>query len=69
MDKPQSDHIENVIRQAAENVSTPFKEEAWKKMEVLLDKEFRKRRRPAVIWRWSLLLLAGASQFSMDTQQ
>ncbi|MEJ7767428.1 MAG: hypothetical protein WKF89_06435 [Chitinophagaceae bacterium] len=53
MDKQQFDHIENRIRQAAENISTPFNEGAWQKMEVLLDKELYKKRRRGFIWWWS----------------
>src|SRR2546421_7049424 len=57
MDNQQSDYIEARIRQAAESLSPPVNEEAWRKMEVLLDKEFNKDRRRGLIWLSSLLLL------------
>lgn len=59
MDKQQSDHIENHIRQAADEISITFKEEAWKRMEVKLDNEFNKDRRRGFIWWWFSLILLG----------
>ena len=63
MDKQPSDHIENQFRQAAENFLPPQNEEAWEKMNALLDKDKSKKR--PVIWFWFLaflgcLLLGGA---------
>ncbi|MEJ7737090.1 MAG: outer membrane beta-barrel protein [Chitinophagaceae bacterium] len=55
MDKQHFDHIENRIRQAAENISPPFKDEAWKNMEMLLEKEHNRKRR-GIIWWWPLSL-------------
>lgn len=67
MDKQQSDHIEQRIRQAAENFTPPYKEEGWDKMEVLLDKEFNKKRRRGFIWWWFglfvFLLIGGCFYF------
>ncbi len=58
MDKQQFDHIDNRIRQAADEISVSFNEEAWKKMEVKLDNEFNKDRRRGIIWwRFSFMLL------------
>lgn len=59
MDKQQSDHIENRIRQAADEISISFNEEAWKRMEVKLDNEFNKNRRRGFIWWWFSLILLG----------
>jgi hypothetical protein len=53
MAKQHSDNIEDRFREAAENISFPPNEEAWDKMEALLDKD--KRRRPVFAW-WFLLL-------------
>ena len=55
MDKQQSDHIENRFRQAADNFLPPQNEEAWKRMEALLDKD-PDRRKPFILW-WMLALL------------
>lgn len=65
MDKQQSDHIENRIRQAAEGINPPFKEEAWLKMEELLNNEVTKRRRKGFFWWWflPLLLVGGIAVF------
>ncbi len=59
MDKQQSDHIDNRIRKAADEISITFKEEAWKRMEVKLDNEFNKDRRRGFIWWWFSLMLLG----------
>ncbi len=56
MDKEQFDHIETLFRQAAVNISPPVNEEAWKKMELLLDREFQKKRRRAIFWWWPVFL-------------
>lgn len=55
MDKRQSDNIEDRFRQAADNFTPPLNEEAWKRMEVLLDKDPKKRK--PFIWWWMLGLL------------
>lgn len=54
----QFEYIENKIKAAAENNQPVFEEQAWTKMEALLDKD--KKRRPFV-WLWFLvpLFLAG----------
>jgi hypothetical protein len=39
MSKKQFDHIENRIREAAENSEPPFDEMAWSRMDALLNKE------------------------------
>lgn len=57
MDKGQFDHIETFFRQAAMNFSPSVNEEGWKRMEVLLDREFYKKRRRAVIWWWWPVIL------------
>jgi hypothetical protein len=62
MREEQFDHIENRIREAAENSHPGFEEAAWEKMEALLDAD--KKRRPFG-WLWALaplllLLVTGA---------
>ncbi len=59
MDKQQFDHIDNRIRQAADEISVPLNEEAWKMMEVKLDNEFNKDRRRGIIWWWFSFMLVG----------
>jgi hypothetical protein len=49
------EHIENKIKEAAENNEIVFEENSWKKMEALLDKE--DKRKPFV-WLWFLLPIA-----------
>lgn len=58
MDFEQYKHTENKIREAAQNHSVDFDEQAWAKMEKLLDK--KPRNRPFVPW-WTLpvILLMG----------
>lgn len=56
MDKGQFDHIETFFRQAAMNFSPSANEEGWKRMEVLLDREFHKKRRRAIFWWWPMIL-------------
>ena len=53
--KKQFEYIENKIKQAAENSQQAFDEQAWDKMEVLLDKEEKKRR--PFFWWWFVLPL------------
>jgi hypothetical protein len=50
--KPFKD-IEQMMKDAAEGYEHPFEEAAWRKMEVLLDKD-KDRRRP-ILWLWWLL--------------
>lgn len=70
MSKEQFDKkIDFLARKAAENYSLPFTEEAWGKMEALLDKEEKKKR--PIIWWWSataILLLAGIGYFLLNHQ-
>lgn len=56
MDKEQFDHIETFFRQAAMNISPSANEEGWKRMEVLLNREFHKKRRRAIFWWWPMIL-------------
>lgn len=57
--KKQFDHIEEKIKQAAENNLPPFDEKAWQLMEAKLDNE-NKKRRPFLWWMVLPLLLAGS---------
>src|SRR5665647_474641 len=50
MSQKQFDHIENRIREAAENSEPAFDEYAWTLMEARLDKEDRKRPRFLLWW-------------------
>jgi hypothetical protein len=56
----QFEHIENKIKQAIMDEQPAFDEKAWLKMEILLDKEEKKRR--PFFWLWFLvpLLLLGS---------
>jgi Outer membrane protein beta-barrel domain len=57
------EHIENKIKEAAENNDIVFEEKSWEKMEVLLDKE--DKRKP-FFWLWFLvpiILLSGYGLF------
>jgi hypothetical protein len=56
MSKRQYDHIENKIREAAENNEPAFEEQAWDKMEAKLNAE-KERRRSPFLW-FSLALLS-----------
>lgn len=58
MSKEQFDHIENRIREAAENSEQAFDELAWNNMEAKLDKEKDTRRRFFIWW-----VFAGLSVF------
>jgi hypothetical protein len=64
MDKKPFDHIENKIKEAADNSSQfPFEEQSWDKMETLLDKG---KKRPAFVWWWfalPALMIAGAGMY------
>lgn len=57
--KKPFDHIEEKIKQAAENSVPAFDEKAWQAMEAKLDKDKRKRR-PLLWWFILPLVLAGA---------
>jgi hypothetical protein len=54
MNKRLYNDIEQIIKNAAEAHEPAFDERAWKKMEVLLDKENNKTR-PPLLWLWWLL--------------
>jgi len=56
--KKPFDHIEDKIKQAAENNLPVFDEKAWQAMEEKLDKD-KKKRRPLIWWFILPLLLAG----------
>ncbi len=56
--KKPVEHIEDKIKQAAENYQPPFDEKAWKAMEAKLDGDDKKRR-PLLWWFVLPLLLAG----------
>jgi Outer membrane protein beta-barrel domain len=56
------DDIENKIKEAAENNHIVFEEESWKKMEVLLDKE--DKRKPFFLL-WFLVPIALVSAYSL----
>src|SRR5689334_6298774 len=58
MNKKQFEHIESKFREAADNFQPPLNEEAWQKMDQLLDQEFNgNRRRRGGFWITSILLL------------
>ena len=65
MDKQQFDNIDNRIRQAADEISFSFNEEAWNRMVVKLDNEFKKEHRRGFIWWWFSLLLLGITALSV----
>ncbi len=56
MKKKLFDHIEDKIREAAENTQPDFDEQDWAKMEALLDKE-KDRKRPVLFWFTTLFLI------------
>jgi len=69
MSKSSFNEIEQAIKAAAEAHQPGFDELAWKKMEVLLDKE-KDRKRPAVFWLWLLvpgLLVSGLVTYFLFT--
>lgn len=77
MSKRSFKDIEQFIINAAEAHETAFDEEAWKKMEVLLDNE-KDRKKPFALWWLVPLLIAGAvisyfafnkNEIKHDTQQ
>ena len=62
MQDEQMDHMDEWIREAANNHHPVYDDQAWKKMEELLDKHLplkENRRRPTIIFLF-LLLFAGA---------
>ena len=61
MSKKQFDHIEDSIREAAENSEPSFDEQAWTAMEARLNKEEKRRR--FVFWWFALpaLFIVGAA--------
>ena len=70
MSKEQFDHIENRIREAAENSEPPFDELAWNNMEAKLDKEKEPRRRFFMWWVLAglMVLLLGAGAYLFYTR-
>ncbi|CAN5645491.1 hypothetical protein BH11BAC3_BH11BAC3_38250 [soil metagenome] len=69
MSEKQFNHIENRIREAAENSVPDFDENAWLKMEARLDKEDKKRR--FLFW-WYLLplllIVGGVAYYFVNDQ-
>jgi hypothetical protein len=63
MSKKPFDHIENKIREAAENSEPAFDEQAWDKMEAKLNKENDKKRGIFLWLPLSVLLIAGLGGF------
>ena len=64
MSKKSFNDIEQAIKTAAEAHEPAFDEQAWKKMEALLDKD-KDRKRPFIFWVWWLLpFLIGAGTIS-----
>ncbi len=57
MSQKSFEDIENKIREAAVNSEPAFDEQAWLKMELLLNKEDRKKRGFFIWWRYGLSLL------------
>ncbi len=57
MSQKSFEDIENKIREAAANSEPAFDEQAWLKMELLLNKEGRKKRRFFIWWRYGLPIL------------
>src|SRR3954464_1827385 len=57
MSKKQFEHIEDQFRDAAENFQPPVNNDAWEKMDSLLDREFNKERRRPLFWVWASLLI------------
>ncbi len=52
MSEKQFDSFDERFREAAEQYQPPLKEDAWKKMETLLDAQEKKRRRPLAGFWW-----------------
>ncbi len=69
MSKRQFEKIENRIREAAEQASTPFNEQDWEAMNLLLDKEFpeKRRRRLLLFWLWPLMGISVAGMLLFYT--
>jgi len=64
MSKRSFNEIEQAIKNAAEGHEPAFDEQAWEKMEAMLDKE-KDRKRPFVFWLWFLVpVLVGAGLIS-----
>src|SRR5687768_903151 len=60
MSKKPFEHIEIKFREAAENFQPPLSQEAWEKMELLLNTESDRKPRPVGFWlTFMLLLLTG----------
>ncbi len=57
MSQKSFEDIENKIKEAAANSEPAFDEQAWLKMELLLNKEARKKRRFFIWWRYGLPIL------------
>jgi hypothetical protein len=58
------EHIENKIKEAAENNDIVFEEKSWEKMEALLDKE--DKRKP-FFWLWFLIPIVLVSTYGLFT--
>ncbi len=57
MNKKSFNHIEEIIKNAAQDAEPAYDERSWEKMELLLDKD-KDRKRPAFFWlRWGLPLV------------
>ncbi|MBZ5856776.1 PorT family protein [Flavihumibacter profundi] len=61
MDKEQYNSFDDLFREAVRQPGPPVNEEAWQKMEAMLDDEKKKRRRIIFWWWWfgALLLIGG----------
>jgi hypothetical protein len=57
MSQKSFEDIENKIREAAANSEPAFDEQGWLKMDLLLNKEDRKKRGFFIWWRYGLPLL------------
>lgn len=69
MSKKSFSDIEQAIKNAAEAYEPAFDEQAWKKMEALLDKE-KDRKRPFIFWLWWLIpILLGAGVIGYFTMK
>lgn len=66
MNEGQFKHIENKIKEAADNLQPEFDEQAWSRMELLLDKEKDKSR--PIFWWWvlgSFLIIASLAVYQL----